>query len=186
MTHICKFTEETKSYLVRYYEILEEMIRAMGDAQLTDSLSHNFIVQMIPHHMAAVEMSKNLLCYNPCAPLRSIAESIIAMQEQGMEEMTEALKSCCKQRSSPQDLCLYEHRYRQITHCMFGEMRNACSDNNISANFMREMIPHHQGAIYMSENALRYCVCPQLQPILENILVSQRQEVREMNRLLGC
>lgn len=48
------------------------------------------------------------------------------------------------------------------------------------------MIPHHQGAIYMSENALRYCICPQLQPILENIIVSQRQEVREMNRLLGC
>lgn len=186
MTHICKFTEETKCYLVRYYEILEEMIRAMGDAQLTDSLSHNFIVQMIPHHMAAVEMSKNLLRYNPCAPLRSLAESIIAMQEQGMEEMTKALKSCHRQLSSPQDLCLYEHRYRQITHCMFREMSNACSDNNISANFMREMIPHHQGAIYMSENALRYCVCPQLQPILENILVSQRQEVREMNRLLGC
>ena len=38
----------------------------------------------------------------------------------------------------------------------------------------------------MSENALRYCICPQLQPILENIIVSQRQEVREMNRLLGC
>lgn len=186
MTHICKFTEETKRYLVRYYEILEEMIRAMGDAQLTDSLSHNFIVQMIPHHMAAVEMSKNLLLYNPCAPLRAIAENIIAMQEQGMQEMTAALKPCHRLLSSSQDLCLYEHRYRQITHDMFKEMNNACSDNNISANFMREMIPHHQGAIRMSENALRYCVCPQLQPILENIILSQRQEVREMNRLLGC
>lgn len=186
MTHICKFEEDTKCYLVRFYEILEEMIRAMGDAELTDSLSHNFIVQMIPHHMAAVEMSKNLLDYNPCAPLRTIAENIITMQEHGIEEMTEALKSCHKLLNSSQDLCLYQHRYRQITQNMFTEMNNACSDNNISANFMREMIPHHQGAIYMSENALRYCVCPRLQPILENIIVSQRQEVREMNRLLGC
>ena len=108
------------------------------------------------------------------------------MQEQGIQEMTEALKCCYKPESSSQDLCLYQHRFQQITQNMFAEMNNACSDNNISANFMREMIPHHQGAIYMSENALRYCICPQLQPILENIIVSQRQEVREMNRLLGC
>ncbi|MDE7223473.1 MAG: DUF305 domain-containing protein [Acetatifactor sp.] len=186
MTPICKFTEETKCYLTRFYEILEEMIRSMEAAELTDSLSHNFIVQMIPHHMAAVEMSKNLLKYNPCEPLRTIAKNIVSMQEQGIQEMTEALKSCHKLVNSDQDLCLYRHRYQQIIDNMFTQMSNACSDNNISANFMREMIPHHQGAIYMSENALRYCVCSQLQPILENIIVSQRQEVREMNRLLGC
>lgn len=186
MTRICKFTEETKCYLSRFYEILEEMIKSMGDAELTDSLSHNFIVQMIPHHMAAVEMSRNLLKYNPCEPLRTIAKNIISMQEQGIQEMTEALKSCHKLINSSQDLCLYQHRYEQIVDNMFSQMNNACSDNNISANFMREMIPHHQGAIYMSENALRYCVCSQLQPILENIIVSQRQGVREMNRLLGC
>ena len=186
MIHICKYEENTKNYLTRFYDILEEMIRAMGDAELTDSLSHNFIVQMIPHHMAAVEMSKNLLKYNPCEPLRTIAKNIVAMQEQGIQEMTEALKCCHKLVNSSQDLCLYQHRYQQIVQNMFTEMNNACSDNNISANFMREMIPHHQGAIYMSENALRYCVCSQLQPILENIIVSQRQEVREMNRLLGC
>ncbi len=87
MTHICKFEEDTKNYLTRFYEILEEMIKKMEEAELTDSLSHNFIVQMIPHHMAAVEMSKNLLKYNPCCPLRAIAEDIIAMQEQGIREM---------------------------------------------------------------------------------------------------
>lgn len=48
MTHICKFEENTKNYLTRFYEILEEMIRTMGDAELTDNLSHNFILQMIP------------------------------------------------------------------------------------------------------------------------------------------
>lgn len=186
MTHICKFEEDTKNYLTRFYEILEEMIKKMEEAELTDSLSHNFIVQMIPHHMAAVEMSKNLLKYNPCCPLRAIAEDIIAMQEQGIREMTAALEPCCKLINSNQDLCLYQHRFKQITRNMFTEMNNACSDNNISANFMREMIPHHQGAIYMSENALRFCVCPRLQPILENIIVSQRRGVREMSRLLGC
>lgn len=186
MTYTCKFEEDTKNYLVKFYDILEEMIKNMEGAELNDSLSHNFIVQMIPHHMAAIKMSENVLKYNPCPPLQTIAENIIGMQSHGIEEMKMALEPCCELVNSGQDLRLYQHRFCQITHNMFAEMDNACSDNNISANFMREMIPHHQGAIYMAENALHYCICPRLQPILEHIIVSQRQEIREMNRLLGC
>lgn len=38
------FSDVTKKYLVRFYEILDEMIEGMNGAELTDSLSHNFIV----------------------------------------------------------------------------------------------------------------------------------------------
>lgn len=185
MLEVCRFKDTTKDYLTRFYEILDEMIKGMEEAELTDSLSHNFIVQMIPHHMAAIEMSENVLQYNPCCPVRSIAENIITMQTKSIQDMLDVKRTCSKQTNTQQDLCLYRRRFRQITHTMFTEMGEACSDNNISANFMREMIPHHQGAIYMSENALRYCICPGLQPILEAIIVSQRQGVREMKRLLG-
>lgn len=34
----------TKQYLCRFYEILDEMILGMTGAELTDSISHNFIV----------------------------------------------------------------------------------------------------------------------------------------------
>ena len=37
------------------------------------------------------------------------------------------------------------------------------------------MIPHHQGAIRMSENALRYLLCPGLIPLLDAIIVSQKK-----------
>lgn len=185
MMEICRFKDSTKDYLTRFYEILDEMIKCMEGAELNDSLSYNFIVQMIPHHMAAIEMSKNVLQYNPCGPVRSIAEHIITSQTRSIQDMTDVKCACGKQINSRQDLCLYQRRFRQITHTMFTEMDAACSDNNISANFMREMIPHHQGAISMSENALRYCICSGLQPILENIIVSQRQGVWEMKKLLG-
>lgn len=39
------------------------MIQGMTDDELDESISHNFIVQMIPHHKAAIEMSQNLLQY---------------------------------------------------------------------------------------------------------------------------
>ena len=51
---------------------------------------------------------------------------------------------------------------------------------------MREMIPHHRGAIQMSENALSFPICPELIPILEAIIRSQTQGVQDMERLLRC
>ena len=69
---------------------------------------------------------------------------------------------------------------------MFSKMENACASNNINADFMREMIPHHQGAIQMSQNVLRFDICPELVPILQAIITSQREGVNKMERLLRC
>ncbi len=176
--------EETKRYLFRYEEILDEMIRGMTEAELTCSISHNFIVQMIPHHRAAIEMSENLLRDSTFEPLRRIAQNIVSEQTKSIEAMQRALPTCAQVPNTRQELCQYAACFRQITQTMFSGMRNASADNDINADFMREMIPHHQGAIRMSKNALRYPICPELDPILRAIIVSQEKGVRQMQRLL--
>ena len=100
--------------------------------------------------------------------------------------MQKVLSHCARLSNSEQDLCLYDRRFRQITQTMFSQMCNACSDNNINADFMREMIPHHQGAIKMSKNVLQYPICPELDSILQAIITSQEKGVLEMRRLLRC
>ena len=162
MSCIQQFSDVTKNYLCRFYKILDEMIEGMTNAELTSSLSHNFIVQMIPHHRAAIEMSENLLQFTTFVPLQHIAQNIINEQTKSIENMQKVLSHCARLSNSEQDLCLYDRRFRQITQTMFSQMCNACSDNNINADFMREMIPHHQGAIKMSKNVLQYPICPEL------------------------
>ena len=174
----------TKRYLCRFYEILDEMIRGMNGAELTDSISHNFIAQMIPHHRAAIQMSENLLMYSELAPLRRIAENIVREQTKGIEDMKRALVCCERVLNTRQDLCRYGKQLDRIKEVMFSQMRSACSDNDINADFMREMIPHHQGAVRMSENALKYPICPELVPILRAIITSQEKGIREMESLL--
>ena len=171
----------TKNYLSRFYDILECMKEGMTNAQLNDSISHNFIVQMIPHHEAAIQMSQNLLQYTTFIPLQNIALGIISEQTQSIENMRQVLECCCEVTArSP----AYQMRVDQIMRTMFREMQNAASTNDINANFMREMIPHHEGAIRMSENALSFNICPQLVPILDAIITSQKKGVREMQQLL--
>ena len=127
-----KFSNVTKTYLCRFYEILEEMIAGMTDVEITDSLSCDFIVQMIPHHEAAIEMSCNLLQYTTCVPLQEIALHIVDEQTQSIENMKCVLDQCSQLKNSRQDLCLYLRNYQWITHTMFTQMRDACSTNNLS------------------------------------------------------
>lgn len=184
MRESCTLSCQTKDYLARFYEILDAMIRGMNGAELTGSISHNFIVQMIPHHRAAIEMSENALPHISGCPLRRIASGIIAAQTKSIADMEAALPRCASLCGPPRDLALYQRRMDLIYQTMFSEMGSAPETDCIAANFMREMIPHHEGAIRMSENALKYGVCPELVPILRAIIISQRRGVAEMRALL--
>lgn len=186
MSRQYRFTDCTKDYLTRFYDILDEMINNMECAQRSDSISHNFIVQMIPHHQAAIEMCQNVLQYTKNDELRCIASNIISTQTRSIQNMQSILNQCSCVTNSCQDLNLYNRRLKEVTRIMFHEMGTAYSDNNISTNFIREMIPHHEGAIGLCENALRYNICPGLAPILEAIISSQTRGIQEMRQLLNC
>lgn len=186
MNHSCKLSNVTKDYLTTFYCILEKMMEGMTKAELSDSISYNFIVQMIPHHEAAIEMSKSILKYTTNVPLQEIATQIVTEQTKSIEDMQQILCSCRKLCNTEQDLCLYQRCVNQIMCTMFQQMEHACSNNQINANFMREMIPHHEGAVKLSETTLQYPICDELVPILDAIIRSQKRGIRQMKQLLCC
>ncbi len=147
-------SDVTKKYLEAYRAVLDCMIERMTEAELTDSISHNFIVQMIPHHRAAIEMSKNLLKYTTCIPLQDIAKRIITEQTESIRNMEAALKCCSLHKNTRFELRDYNRRMDDIMVTMFTQMGSTPACNDINADFIREMIPHHEGAIRMSKNAL--------------------------------
>lgn len=181
-----QFSIVTTTYLSSFRRILDTMIEDMTSAELTNSISHNFIVQMIPHHRAAIEMSKNLLQYTTDIPLQNIALGIIDEQTKSISDMQEILPCCEKRLNYRQDLYSYYRCINQIMQHMFAQMNDAKPCNDINISFMREMIPHHEGAIEMSKTTLQYAICPELIPILRAIITSQEKGVEQMRELLKC
>lgn len=179
-----ELSQVTKNYLSCYYEILDCMIDKMTNAKLCGSVSQNFIVQMIPHHEAAVKMCENLLKYTTCVPLQNMANCIVAEQTNQIEEMKDILCKCEKCKSLERDLCLYARRFDQISQTMFDEMGFACANNGLNANFLRQMIPHHEGAVRMCKNALSFCICSELKPILCETIETQQEQIRQMKCML--
>lgn len=181
----CELSIVTGKYLSCFYQILDRMIFGMTSARLTNSVSHNFIVQMIPHHRAAIEMSRNLLCYTTNIPLQEIALNIIKEQTKSIHNMQQILNCCSRLRNTEQELSYYQKHIHEITRTMFADMKNACTTNDINATFMHEMIPHHKGAIKMSQTTLDLPICSELVPILEAIITSQEKGARQMEELLS-
>ena len=92
MNPICRLSDNTKRYLEHFYCILDEMTAAMTGAELTESISYDFIIQMIPHHRGAIRMSENALHYSICPELLPILEAIICSQKKGVREMEHLLR----------------------------------------------------------------------------------------------
>lgn len=186
MTGQCRLSNVTKDYLAMFQYILDNMIRGMTEADLTASISRNFIVQMIPHHQAAVDMSRNILHYTTNIALQDIAMDIVGEQTKSIENMRRIERCCGRYENTEREVCQYQERAGQIFRAMFSGMENACAVNQINTDFISEMIPHHRGAIAMSENALGYAICPELKPILQDIICSQKKGIMQMQRLLRC
>lgn len=178
-----QFSINTQKYLDTYCDILSEMESQMTSVEFSNSISSNFINQMIPHHRAAIKMAESLLEYTTNIPLQNIALRIVSEQEKGIEAMLAAEPMCRKVINSQPVLRMYCEKNNEIIKNMFTQMRSACADNSIDISFVRQMIPHHLGAIGMAENALRFGICRELVPILRSIILEQKKGVCQMSKL---
>lgn len=181
-----RLSEETCQYLSEYCCILQNMIMDMTGAELGCSISHNFIVQMIPHHQAAIAMSENILKFSNNSNIRRIAENIIAEQTASIKAMQEIEENTKSLLNCRQDLHQYQCCVCEIMRKMFCCMKTAAQTDCVDKNFLCEMIPHHRGAVQMSCEALKNCLCPDLKPIVKEIYCSQKKGINEMCCLLKC
>ena len=182
-------TDQSKHYLCCYYQILDEMIQGITTAKLTQSISRNLIAQIIPHHQAAIRMARNILAVSDSTAIRRLAQRIADRRAQDIQQLEDTLAACGQDAAPQMDLRLYQRRMDLILREMFTQMGAAPEGNRLSALYLRQMIPHCRGAVSMAQNALRYEVSPELDPILHTIAAQQRGDIRQMEALLrrmGC
>lgn len=179
----CQFINENRKYLYEFFQILNNMENKMLNAPVTDNITINFIRAMVPHHQAAIYMCQNLLRFTNYEPLEEIAQNIISTQTKGIAEMREVAVTTSGYSNTRRDVNLYEKAFLCITKQMVCRMRNAPISKNINLNFVNEMIPHHEGAIKMCENVLKYRIDPRLAQIANNIIKEQAEGVKQMEEI---
>ena len=176
----------SKAYLKRFDEILDDMAVQMLSQNVTNNITINFIRCMIPHHQAAISMCNNLLRYSNNSKLRKLAEDIIRTQSQGIRTMIMIEQTTFNYQNDNYQVYQYMNRYYRIVNTMIRDMKNSSQGGIINLDFISEMIPHHEGAIKMCQNVLRFNIDPRLINLVQNIIKEQVVFYRDRTNQVIC
>lgn len=178
-----KKTIDAIEYLNCFDEILNGMANEMLSQPITNNITINFINCMIPHHQAAIDMCENLLEYTNFLPLQEIAKNIIKTQTNGIKKMKYIMKTTPFIANTPRDVNEYMKQYFLITENMIIKMKNSPRTSDVNLDFIGEMITHHEGAILMCDNLIKYPINPRLKDVADSIIYEQSKGIKELGQI---
>lgn len=146
-----------------------------------------FIDQMIPHHEGALMSSEHMISDSERPELRQLHEDIQKSQFEQIEQMQEWRKQWYPDAGQASGI-MGDGQTGSMrgSGMMDGSMRGMMDGNALDAMFLKMMIPHHQMAVDMSEEALRKADHPELRDLAQKIRDEQSSEIELMQGYLDA
>src|SRR5215217_4399499 len=131
-----------------------------------------FIDQMIPHHEGALMSSEHMISNSDRPELRQLYENIQKSQSEQIDQMQEWRKEW------------YPDAQQLPAMMGDGQAGSMMGGNVLDIMFLKMMIPHHQMAVDMSEEALSKAEHPELRNLAQEIRDEQFSEIELMQEYL--
>ena len=146
----------------------------MGRANLSDPYDLRFLDEMIPHHEMAIMMVRMMISQSNHPELRDLGQRIITGQQQQIDQML-AWRQQWYPNATPMNGMMGTGMMGN------GMMGSAMMQGDFADRmFLEMMIPHHQRAIDMGNDALTNAQHPALQGLAKDIIAVQSAEITEM------
>lgn len=178
--------DKNAKYFNEYKNIVEDMYKTMKSLPESKNVDIDYLNEMIAHHEAAVNMSKNYIEYNKWTKeIKVIAENIIANQGESVKHMESMIKEI--QKSNQIDITKesqYLVEYNDILNKMYKNLINLKSTGEINRDYLQALIIHHQGAIDMFELISKYTNNEDIKKMIEKEKEAQSTEITKMDMIL--
>lgn len=146
-----------------------------------------FIDGMIPHHQGALAMAKEAQQKSERPEIKKLADEIIKAQTKEIAELQTWRKQWYPTASNKP--MAYDakmgHMMEMSKDQMSGMMMSqdlGAKDANFDLRFINAMIPHHEGAVTMAQNAATKSTRPEIKKLTQDIISSQQAEIKQMQQ----
>jgi uncharacterized protein (DUF305 family) len=156
-----------------------------------------FIDMMIPHHQGALMSSEHMIADSERPELRQLYENIQKSQSEQIEQMQAWREEWYPDAELTSSGGMHsmmggggmsgghgDGHEEQGSHGGSGGPRSMMGGDTADAMFLRMMIPHHQDAVDMSEEALERAEHPELKELAQQIRDEQAAEIELMQGYL--
>jgi uncharacterized protein (DUF305 family) len=166
----------------------------MVDSQMMGSFDDEkpfdlqFIDQMIPHHEGALMSSEHMISNSKRLEMRQLYENIQKSQSEQIEQMQEWRKEWYPaDDGQPSEMMGEEQTDSMMGNGMMdGSMQEMMGGNALDTMFLKMMIPHHQMAVDMADEALSKAEHPELRDLAREIRDEQSSEIKLMQGYLDA
>lgn len=146
-----------------------------------------FIDGMTPHHQGAIVMAQEALQKSQRPEIKKIAQDIINDQKKEKAQMSQWRASWYPNMGATP---MAWHSKMGHSMSMSEEQKQSMmmtmdlgkADAEFDLRFLNAMIPHHEGAVVMANDALAKSKRPEVQKLSKNIIASQQTEIDQMQQ----
>ena len=151
--------------------LMDDMMNDMHAVQTTGNADKDFAALMKAHHQGAVEMAKLELAGGKDSAMINMASVILRDQMREIDQFNQFLASG-KTEVGKSDA--FYNESMENMHKMHDGIEESGSTD---MQFVRGMIPHHQGAVDMATVYLKYARDEGLKKLAQEIIAAQKKEI---------
>lgn len=161
------------------------MAMDLGPADASFDL--RFIDAMIPHHQGAVEMAKQAQEKSKRPEIKKLANNIINSQNQEITQMKQWRQAWYPNAGAKP--MAHNSRMGHMMEMSSEQMKDMMMKQDLGAGdakfdlrFINAMIPHHQAAVTMAQDALKKSQRPEIKKLAQDIIKAQDTEINQMQQ----